>query len=151
MLSAFSLILWSGPSRFLPGYTDTLPHAATRQGTVRGERWLSRDGRYFSVFRSEGIKKCLGRYYLLFEPFYFRSVPYAKQPVGARRFKVPEPLDAEDAWEGARDSTRQLPHCHQTDPFTGLRVGREDCLMLNVYTPDLEADTKLPVMVTRAS
>ena len=56
VLSAFSLILWSGPSRFLPGYTDTLPHAATRQGTVRGERWLSRDGRYFSVFRSEGIK-----------------------------------------------------------------------------------------------
>ena len=87
---------------------------------------------------------------MLFELFYFRSVPYAKQPVGARRFKVPEPLDAEDAWEGARDSTRQLPHCHQTDPFTGLRVGREDCLMLNVYTPDLEADTKLPVMVTRA-
>ena len=78
-------------------------------------------------------------------------MPYAKQPVGARRFKVPEPLDAEDAWEGARDSTRQLPHCHQTDPFTGLRVGREDCLMLNVYTPDLEPDTKLPVMVTRAS
>ena len=87
----------------------------------------------------------------LLDPFYFRSVPYAKQPVGARRFKVPEPLDAEDAWEGARDSTRQLPHCHQTDPFTGLRVGREDCLMLNVYTPDLEPDTKLPVMVTRAS
>ena len=55
VLSAFSLILWSGPSRFLPGYTDTLPHAATRQGTVRGERWLSRDGRYFSVFRSEEI------------------------------------------------------------------------------------------------
>ena len=126
VLTAFTLILWSGPSRFLPGYVDRLPVAQTRQGLARGESWVSRGGRYFSVFR---------------------GVPYAKPPVGSRRFKRPEELDEEDGWEGARDFNRELPRCSQIFGLTGGVMGSEDCLKMNVYTPDLKPASPMPVMV----
>ena len=122
----FTLVLWGGPRRFIPGYQDTLPTALTRQGVARGEFWLSRDHRYFNVFR--GIK-------------------YAKQPLADRRFVLPQALDEEDSWEGVKDFSREMARCYQLDLVTGLHVGREDCLSLNVYSPDLKPAEPLPVMV----
>ena len=122
----FTLVLWGGPSRFIPGYQDSLPTARTRQGVARGEFWLSRDWRYFNVFR---------------------GIQYAKQPLAERRFVLPEALDEEDSWSGVRDFNREMARCYQIDLFTGLQVGREDCLHLNVYSPDLKPAESLPVMV----
>ena len=74
----------------------------------------------------------------------FRGIPYAKPPVGARRFAPPE---APDAWEGERICKEFAPACIQ-----GRRPGEpvcdisEDCLYLNVYTPAVSADEKLPVL-----
>ena len=119
-------MLWSGPSRFIPGYRDSLPVAQTRQGLARGDLWASRDGRYFNVFR---------------------GIPYAKQPLGQKRFKKPEALDEEDSWEGITDYNREMTSCYQTDPHLGISVGREDCLNLNVYSPDMKPEHPLPVMV----
>ena len=94
---------------------------------ARGERWQTRDGRYYSVFR---------------------GIPYAKQPVQERRFIVPEELDEEDTWDGIVDFNRDVPKCYQTDMMLGgFDVGREDCLQLNVYSPDLKPNSPLPVMV----
>ena len=119
-------MLWSGPSRLIPGYKDGLPVARTKQGVARGDMWTSRSGRYFNVFR---------------------GIPYAKQPVGERRFKSPEALDTQDSWEGAKDFNWEMPHCYQIDLISGFHIGKEECLKLNVFSPDLSPDKLLPVMV----
>eukprot|EP00092_Neocalanus_flemingeri_P017124 GFUD01018520.1.p1 GENE.GFUD01018520.1~~GFUD01018520.1.p1 ORF type:complete len:581 (-),score=109.13 GFUD01018520.1:68-1810(-) len=124
--SISTIVLWNGPARLVPGYKDGLPVAKTKQGLARGDMWTSRDGRYFNVFR---------------------GIPYAKIPTGERRFKPPEPLDAKDRWEGAKDFNWEMPHCYQVDMITGFHIGREDCLKLSVFTPEMSPETPLPVMV----
>jgi para-nitrobenzyl esterase len=79
----------------------------------------------------------------------WRSVPYARPPVGGMRFRAPEPVQP---WRGVR-------YCHgftycapQERKYTLLRVGKyqpmsEDCLTLNVVAPETPSDGPLPVMV----
>ncbi|CDO89085.1 carboxylesterase [Mycobacterium triplex] len=79
----------------------------------------------------------------------WRSIPYARPPVGRLRFKAPQPARP---WSGVR-------HCHgftncapQQRRYTMLGIGRyqpmsEDCLTLNVVTPEAGHDEPLPVMV----
>ena len=68
----------------------------------------------------------------------FRGVPYAKPPVGARRFAAPEPVEP---WTGVRDAKRYGPAAHQPPlmlaALPGFDIGEqsEDCLYLNVYAP----------------
>lgn len=127
VLSICTAILWGGPSRFIPGYKDSLPVAQTKQGLARGDTWMSRDRRYFSAFR---------------------GIPYAKQPVEKRRFRVTESLDEDDTWDGVIDFNRELPECVQKNPLIpGFYGGREDCLKLSVFSPDLKPESLLPVIV----
>jgi para-nitrobenzyl esterase len=79
----------------------------------------------------------------------WRSIPYARPPVGRLRFRAPQPAQP---WSGVR-------HCHgftdcapQQRRYTLLGVGRyqsmsEDCLTLNVVTPEPAPAEPLPVMV----
>ena len=77
----------------------------------------------------------------------FKNIPYAAPPVEALRWRPPQPALA---WSGVRDASRFGDVCPQ--PFiknlsAGLELpGSEDCLNLNVYTPQ-KAGKKLPVMV----
>jgi len=77
----------------------------------------------------------------------WRGVPYAEQPIGARRFLAPAPPRP---WEGVRDAREHGPLPPQTTSFVG--GGRDDpkardeaCLTLTVWSPDTTA--ALPVMV----
>ncbi|XP_044757493.1 juvenile hormone esterase-like [Coccinella septempunctata] len=74
----------------------------------------------------------------------FRSIPYAKPPIGALRFQPPQQLDN---WEGILRTKDDSPRCIQTNKK--VIVGQEDCLYLNVYTTQMPSDTEqlLPVMV----
>lgn len=76
----------------------------------------------------------------------FAGIPYAAPPVGALRFRDPEPAPP---WEGIRDATRPGPRCLQD--VGDLEMGRhtdEDCLTLNVWTPrPAQEQSPLPVMV----
>ena len=77
---------------------------------------------------------------------YFRSIPYAKPPVGNLRFKKPELL-LERAWDGIRDGSQKVNKCVQPSSISllGSIRGQEDCLKLNVYVPQTEKKN-LPVM-----
>jgi para-nitrobenzyl esterase len=86
------------------------------------------------------------------------GLPYAKPPVGERRWRAPEPAAP---WAGAREALAHGPRCPQlanvfagvADAEPGTPTGEEDCLYLNVYAPRSEAarvprgSERLPVMV----
>src|SRR5262245_28080059 len=79
----------------------------------------------------------------------WRSLPYARPRIGQLRFRA---AHRAHGWSGVR-------HCHgftncapQQRRYTILSVGRyqpmsEDCLTLNVVTPEAPATEPLPVMV----
>ncbi len=78
----------------------------------------------------------------------FRGIPYARPPVGALRFRAPEPAEP---WSGVRSALEFGPSAPQQPmmlPLPGMDVGAmdEDCLYLNVYTPAADGAAR-PVMV----
>ncbi|XP_031345692.1 esterase FE4-like [Photinus pyralis] len=112
---------------FIPCCKSTFPSIEIKQGILNGKFMRARNGKEFSAF--------LG-------------IPYAKPPVKDLRFKPP--ISA-DPWEGVRDATTLPPSCPQKDRYQkGVKVvGDEDCLFVNIYTPQLHKDESdlYPVMV----
>lgn len=81
----------------------------------------------------------------------FLGIPFAKPPVGALRWRPPQPVED---WNGIRDAVQYGNGCVQRVPSpTGLELVKEpvseDCLYLNVWTPKraLADKKKLPVLV----
>lgn len=78
----------------------------------------------------------------------FKGIPYAGSPAGAGRFKAPPKLAP---WTGVRDALVYGPQAIQPpDPGWprewALAPSSEDCLVLNVWTPDAGDGRKRPVM-----
>lgn len=73
----------------------------------------------------------------------YKGIPYAASPVGENRWRAPQ---AVPSWDGVRPATAFGPQCMQGEPAAGLDMS-EDCLYLNVWTPAVDADALLPVMV----
>jgi para-nitrobenzyl esterase len=74
----------------------------------------------------------------------FKGLPFAAPPVGALRWKDPQPVIS---WSGVRKADTFAPACIQSwagnpDP----RLLSEDCLYLNVWTAATSAKERRPVM-----
>ena len=74
----------------------------------------------------------------------FAGIPFAEAPVGALRLRPPQPPRP---WEGMRDATAFGASPPQNpDPWASPDAEyQEDCLQLNVWTPDVRG--RRPVMV----
>ncbi|XP_032374916.1 para-nitrobenzyl esterase [Etheostoma spectabile] len=72
---------------------------------------------------------------------------YAAPPVGSRRWAPP--AEPPCGGGGVTDAGHFGSACPQVRPLasTGLPVGQEDCLFVNVWTPTLDPDARLPVVV----
>jgi para-nitrobenzyl esterase len=90
------------------------------------------------------------RGYLAVPGAVFKAIPFASPPVGTLRWREPQPVKP---WRGVRDATRYSAACVQNPIGTGVFIGplarrygatfptphwnlSEDCLYLNVWTPE---------------
>lgn len=111
------------------GADSSTPVARTKYGAVSGER-AGPSGRIAA----------------------FHAIPFAAPPVGALRFQPPVPPKP---WSSVLNATvMPPPECMQlSGAGSGSVVGQEDCLTLEVYTPQLPSGGRadvtggLPVMV----
>lgn len=114
MLASVLFLLAVRKQTALPCQGD--PIVETTYGPVRGSTLLSRGNREF---------------------FGFKGIPYAAPPVGELRFKGPVPPVP---WVEVRDARKHGPVCVQKDYLYDPKptvIGSEDCLYVNVYTPQV--------------
>ncbi|CAH0404429.1 unnamed protein product [Chilo suppressalis] len=105
------------------GRMTEAPTVSVQQGQLQGRTVNSPSGKAF---------------------YSFQGIPYAKPPLGSFRFKAPQPAES---WDGVRDATSEGSVCPQIDPIiTKQFTGDENCLYLNIYTPNLDG-AFLPVMI----
>jgi para-nitrobenzyl esterase len=81
----------------------------------------------------------------------FKGIPYAQPPVGALRWRESMPVRP---WTGIRDATAFGPLCAQPQSMalnaprnSNPQLSVEDCLYLNVWTPEWHGKPQKPVMV----
>jgi para-nitrobenzyl esterase len=74
----------------------------------------------------------------------FLGIPFAAPPVGPLRWRPPA---AVTPWQGVLPATDFAPACAQLASIQGPASNEENCLYLNVWTPDPAPKRPLPVMV----
>jgi para-nitrobenzyl esterase len=112
---------WPGVTAAQTTEKKLSPVVETKEGPVQG-------------FISSGVTAFLG-------------VPYAEPPVGNLRWRPPKDPAP---WTNVRKATEFAPICALITTlgvFSGAPNNNEDCLYLNVFTPDLNPSARLPVIV----
>ncbi|MEO7386506.1 MAG: carboxylesterase family protein [Gammaproteobacteria bacterium] len=124
-LGVLAVLLISIGSCGMAGKAEPADHVTTDGGALRGAR-------------VDGV-------------FAFRGIPYAAPPVGEQRWRPPQPVVP---WSGVRSAIDYAPSCAQ--PVSAIfqlpsggngTATSEDCLTLNVWSPNTRPATPLPVMV----
>ncbi len=104
---------------------NPLPPIRTDSGLIAGQTLPS------------GVKAWLG-------------IPFAKPPIGALRWRPPQPI----RWEGVWNADRKMPECiqvlrpHRINHYFGEEATSENCLYMNIWAPPgASAASRLPVIV----
>lgn len=74
----------------------------------------------------------------------FKGIPFAQPPTGDLRWREPAPVKP---WTLVRDASAYGPACAQNSGNRPMPNSQEDCLYLNVWTPQWPVNARLPVMV----
>ena len=77
----------------------------------------------------------------------FKGIPFAQPPIGELRWREPQPLRP---WTGVRKTTDYANTCMQANSGwnrNSAEKASEDCLYLNVWTPEWPSKSKKAVMV----
>jgi para-nitrobenzyl esterase len=77
----------------------------------------------------------------------FRGIPFATPPTGPLRWQPPQPVAP---WQGVRMADKPAPGCLQNPLGWNDKIAAssaEDCLYLDINTPDMTPDKSLPVLV----
>jgi len=77
----------------------------------------------------------------------YKGIPFAEPPLANLRWKEPQ---AVKPWKGVRNASEFPPQCSQLGPPLPTMPEEptsEDCLYLNLWTPESKTETKRPVMV----
>jgi acetylcholinesterase len=122
---------------FSTTYNDPLIRS-TNTGRVRG---------FDSYFRTSDSPR-------LYHVRAWLGIPFAKPPIGLRRFKVPERIDP---WSGILNATEFPATCWQTEQIVyNLEAEKiwspstncsEDCLYLNIWVPVTSSQSTQPMAV----
>jgi len=115
------------------GRSQGVPVVDAPAGRVKGVRIPARSGR--DIFAYYGNRR---ETEMTMTKAMNAGIPFAKPPVGHRRFLRPEPLDG--PWKGVRDGSKAASACVQPTRIGYWKtvIGSEDCLYVNVYVPDVE-------------
>ncbi len=73
----------------------------------------------------------------------FLGIPFAQPPVGALRWASPRRAGP---WDGILVADEMSEPCAQEDALTTPASENEDCLYLNIWTPDRALEEPLPVL-----
>lgn len=134
MKSILLLVVFSTALAFT-GNAQTNPPSNTTPSGNKDCLVTTRDGILRGTVLTNGVRS-------------FKGIPYAKPPVGPLRWKAPEPLLP---WNGIRDATRfgnrPMQNRIYSDMIFRSDTISEDCLYLNVWTPDRVPVGGLPVLV----
>ncbi|KAE8750497.1 Carboxyl/Cholinesterase 17, partial [Frankliniella occidentalis] len=72
----------------------------------------------------------------------FEGIPYAQPPTGLLRFQPPQPAPRL-VYLDARGQRHPCPYLNDK----GVLIGSEDCLYLSVFTPQVDDELAMPVLV----
>ena len=95
------------------------PVVETKLGKIAGVKLKSKGGRDINAYK---------------------GIPFAKPPVAELRFRRPAPIT--EPWEGIYRAVDNPSACIQHLVLGPIKTwtGKEDCLYLNVYVPDVQGD-----------
>lgn len=123
---AVALLACGGPRAVEPGETGRDNGAASTPVAIEGGRVVGSEEAGLSVYR---------------------GIPFAAPPLGALRWREPQPVAP---WSEALRARGFAPACMQSGvsmPGEPAPQISEDCLYLNVWSPARSARDRLPVMV----
>lgn len=82
--------------------------------------------------------------------YVFKGIPFALPPIGSLRWRMPIPVWNESKLCDEKKQFKALEFqgpCFQLNPMSKKFQGTEDCLYLNVWTPQMNETANLDVMV----